>query len=184
MMGKEVLIVIDVQTAVMEQGYNRDETIDRISKLIRNAREGKIPVVYVQHEYPEGIMKRGEFGWKLHERLEQPLQQETIIYKTVPNAFADTNLKEILDQINATHLYICGAQTDFCVDSTCRGAFDLHYDVTLITDAHTTNNNDLLSAPQIIKHTQNTLGNFWSPNATISLKGSSEINWMKKEVEG
>ncbi|WLD94248.1 cysteine hydrolase family protein [Alkalihalobacillus sp. AL-G] len=182
-MSKEVLMVIDVQSAVMEESsHNREETIDRISGLIRNARERNVAVIYVQHEFPEGPMKRGEQGWQLHPQLEQPLSNEVIINKTLPNSFAGTTLKQTLDQLHATHLYICGAQTDYCVDSTCRGAFDLQFDVTLITDAHTTADNEHLTAEQIIQHTENTLKNFWSPNSTITLKKSSDILWMQKEV--
>ncbi|MFD6442129.1 cysteine hydrolase family protein [Peribacillus sp. NPDC060186] len=167
-MGKKVLVVIDVQTAVVEQGYKLDKTIDNINRLIRCAREQQIPIIYIQHEYPEGPMSKGEPGWQFHPRLEKP--QEFIIYKTVPNSFTHTPLKQTLDKLVAKHIYICGAQTEFCVDSTCRGAFDLDYNVTLITDAHTTSDAEHLSAPSIIEHTHRTLKNFWSPNATITLE--------------
>lgn len=182
-MNKEALIVIDVQTAVMEHSYNRETIMDTVNSLISAARKQKIPFIFVQHEFPEGPMKRGGDGWKLDPRLEQPLSDESIIYKTLPNAFADTTLKETLDQIGATHLYICGAQTDFCVDSSCRGAFDLHYDVTLITDAHTTTDNAHLTAPQIIEHIHDTLGNFWSPNSTMKMEASKDLHWMKSQIQ-
>ncbi|MGP4082738.1 cysteine hydrolase family protein [Pseudalkalibacillus sp. R45] len=179
----EALLVIDVQNAVMENAYQKEEVINRISSLIRNARPIDVPVIYVQHEYPAGPMKRGEPGWELHSLLEKPLETETIINKTLPNSFADTNLKGVLDKLGTEHLYICGAQTDYCVDSSCRGAFDARYDVTLITDAHTTMDNDHLTAKQIIDHTHNTLGNFWSPDSTISLQNSEDVFWMKEKIK-
>ncbi|KQU12967.1 MULTISPECIES: cysteine hydrolase family protein [Peribacillus] len=181
-MEKKVLVVIDVQTAVVEHGYKRDKTIDKINRLIRCAREQQIPIIYIQHEYPEGPMSKGEPGWQFHPRLEKPLHQEVTIYKTVPNSFTHTPLKQTLDKLDATHIYICGAQTEFCVDSTCRGAFDLDYNVTLITDAHTTSDADHLSAPRIIEHTHVTLKNFWSPNATITLEKSLDLDWIKNKV--
>ncbi|NMC12554.1 MAG: hypothetical protein GYA34_06690 [Chloroflexi bacterium] len=38
------------------------------------------------------------------------------------------------------------------MDTTCRRAYSLGYDVTLIKDAHSTWNTDVLEAPQIIAH--------------------------------
>ncbi len=181
-MTKEALLVIDVQKAVMENSYQELQTIHRINQLIKRARMSDIDVIYVQHEYPIGPMKRGEPNWQLHKQLEKPLESETIIYKTLPNAFSDTKLNDVLTTRNINHLYICGAQTDFCVDSSCRGAFDHHLDVTLVTDAHTTTDKDHMTAEAIIKHVHHTLENFWSPKATLSLLKSSEIHWMHKPI--
>ncbi|MGI8314230.1 cysteine hydrolase family protein [Halobacillus mangrovi] len=176
-MGKEALVVIDVQEAVVENAYKREEKINHMNKAIHLAREKQIPIVYVQHEYPEGPMKRGAEGWQLYSELEKPLEQDAIIFKTVPNAFVHTSLKRTLDDIQADHLYICGAQTDYCVDCTTRGAFDFGYNVTLISDAHTTCDNDHLTAQQIIDHTHYTLTNFWSETNSIDIKPSSELDW-------
>jgi nicotinamidase-related amidase len=180
---KKVLVVIDVQNDVVEDGYKRDETIDNINRLIRSAREQQIPIIYVQHDEVEGPMIKGELGWQLHPRLEKPLHQEVTIYKTVPNSFTNTPLKQTLDELDATHIYICGAQTEYCVDSTCRGAIDLGYNVTLITDSHTTCDDGHLSAPSIIEQIHGKLKNFVGPNATITLEKSSELDWMKVNAE-
>lgn len=181
-MTREALLVIDVQKAVMENSYQETRIIDRINQLILRAKSNKIPVIYVQHEYPIGPMKRGEPNWQLHDSLEKPDESDTIIYKTLPNAFSDTNLKDALQAIGVNHLYICGAQTDFCVDSSCRGAFDNHFNVTLIMDAHTTTDKDHMAADQIIDHVHHTLENFWSPKATLSLMNSEEVHWMSKSI--
>ena len=49
-------------------------------------------------------------------------------------------------------LIIAGIQTELCVDTTCRQACSLEYDVTLVKDAHSTWDRELLTAPQIIAH--------------------------------
>ncbi|MCF6411210.1 cysteine hydrolase family protein [Pseudalkalibacillus salsuginis] len=180
---KEVLIVIDVQQAVMEHAYEKETIINRISMLIRKARLNGVPVIYVQHEDSAGPLKRGETGWQLDALLEKPQETDHVIYKTKPNSFAGTSLKTVLEELGAEHLFICGAQTDYCVDSTCRGAFDADYDVTLIKDAHTTMDNDHFKAVQIIDHTNITLSNFWSSNASIILQTASEVPWMKEIIE-
>ncbi len=45
-------------------------------------------------------------------------------------------------------LVITGMQTDFCVNASSRGALKLGYDVTLVSDAHTTG--DTPTTQQII----------------------------------
>ncbi|WP_157805719.1 cysteine hydrolase family protein [Bacillus sp. mrc49] len=181
-MEKKALMIIDMQTAVVEEGYKRDKVLDNINHLIQSARGLQIPIIYIQHESPEGPLKKGEPGWQFHPSLEKPLLQEVTIFKSVPNSFSHTPLQQTLDKLGVTELYICGAQTEYCVDSTCRGAFDLGYDVTLIGDAHTTNDANHLSAPRIIEHVHETLKNFWSPNAKICLKKTTELDWIESEI--
>jgi len=65
-------------------------------------------------------------------------------------------------------LIICGLQTDFCVDTTVRRAFTLGYHVTLVADAHSTLDNGVLTAAQIIAHHNATLGNF-GPQVKVAL---------------
>src|SRR5438105_15863492 len=50
--------------------------------------------------------------------------------------------------------------TELCVDTTCRQACSLEYDVTLVQDGHSTWDRELLSAPQIIAH-HNALISYW-----------------------
>ncbi|WP_285768529.1 cysteine hydrolase family protein [Peribacillus sp. SI8-4] len=178
----KALLIVDVQTAIVEEGYKRDKVMDNINYLIQCARGKQIPIIYIRHESIEGPLKTGESGWELHPRLEKPINQEVTIFKRVPNSFSNTLLKQTLDKLDVTQLYICGAQTEYCVESTCRGAFDLEYDVTLIADAHTTNDANHLSAPRIIEHVHETLKNFRSSNANIRLKKSTELDWMQSEI--
>ena len=53
-------------------------------------------------------------------------------------------------------LVVTGAQTDACIRSTIHGAFARGYDVTLVGDAHTTEDQSQWGAPppdQVIAHT-------------------------------
>lgn len=47
-----------------------------------------------------------------------------------------------------------------CVDTTCRRAFSLGYDVVLAKDAHSTMNSERLTASQIIEHHNDVLKRF------------------------
>jgi hypothetical protein len=51
---------------------------------------------------------------------------------------------------------VVGAETDACIRSTLHGAFVRGYDVTLVSDAHTTGDRTAWGAPpppQVIAHT-------------------------------
>ncbi|MGH8990759.1 MAG: isochorismatase family protein [Acidimicrobiia bacterium] len=57
---------------------------------------------------------------------------------------------------HSDRLVVVGAQTDACIRSTLHGAFVRGYDATLISDAHTTEDQTARGAPppdQVIAHT-------------------------------
>ena len=63
-------------------------------------------------------------------------------------------------RMNISRLVIGGIQSDFCVDTTCRQAATLGYDVRLVADAHSTLDNEHLKARQIVAHHNRILGSF------------------------
>jgi hypothetical protein len=95
-----------------------------------------------------------------------------VIQKHHPDAFQDTNLQPELESRGIERLVIAGIQTEYCVDTTCRRAYSLGYDVTLVKDAHSTWDTDCLTAPQIIAHHNNVLGGWF-----VELKEASEIEF-------
>ena len=113
------LLVIDVQNAVIADGYDRDGVLERIALTIDKARTQQVPVIYIQHseDFDGSDMQRGSEGWQIHNRV-KPLEGEVIIGKEYPDSFADTDLAETLEDLDINHLVICGAQTDFCVRTT------------------------------------------------------------------
>ncbi|BCQ42632.1 hypothetical protein ERHA55_01590 [Erwinia rhapontici] len=48
-------------------------------------------------------------------------------------------------------------KTEYCVDTTCRAAADRGFEVVLVSDAHSTTDNAVLTAEQIIAHHNATL---------------------------
>ncbi len=63
-----------------------------------------------------------------------------------------TDLDQSLKQHAAMRHVVCGMHTEFCVDTTTCRALALGYPVVLVTDAHTTEGREHLSASQIIRH--------------------------------
>ena len=101
------------------------------------ARMNRLPVIFVQHEQAEGILKYNSPGWSLVPELEiQP--SDYTVRKTTPNSFLRTNLQELLEQEEVSNIIVCGYATEYCVDSTVRGAAALGYSVQIVADGHTT----------------------------------------------
>jgi nicotinamidase-related amidase len=158
------LLIIDVQQALCSGEYECFEArrvIERINLVSRKAREAGVPVVVIQHETREGPFAHGSAGWSLADGLDaQP--SDIYLRKRATDSFHNTDLHSLLQARGVTELAICGLQSEFCVDTTTRRALALGYPVTLISDAHSTMNNGVLSAAQITAHHNETLANITS----------------------
>jgi nicotinamidase-related amidase len=147
------LLVIDVQNGVVANAHNRDNVIANINSLVEKAREEDVAVVWVQHN-DEGLVRDSE-DWayvpELRRRDEEPL-----VHKNYGDSFEDTELEELLAKRGVGRVVITGAQTDACIRSTLHGAITRGYDVTLVGDAHTTDDISQYGAPTpdlVIAHT-------------------------------
>lgn len=156
------LIIIDVQQALCAGPYAAFDigaVIERINTISAKARAARMPVIFVQHEEAGGPLPYGGEGWQLAAGLQvQP--EDLRVRKTTPDSFHQTNLHQLLRERGVSDVIVCGLQTDFCVDTTVRRAFTFGYQVTLVADAHSTLDNGVLTAAQIIAHHNATLGNF------------------------
>lgn len=147
------MLVIDVQNGVVANAWDRDGVLERLATLIDQARRDGVPVVYVQHESDH--LQPDTEPWRIHERI-APRDGEPVVAKRYGDAFVETTLPETLAKLETGHLYISGAQTDACVRQTTHRAMGLGYDVTLVSDCHTTDDFDWegvqVSAEQLIGH--------------------------------
>ena len=146
-MSKEALLVIDVQTGIVGGEYavhQAPELVQKIQKLIEEARAANVPVVYVQHD------EAPEYDGVIHPDIE-PKADEPVIHKFKPDAFLDTNLQETLEDMGIKKLVLVGCQTDMCVNATTRKAAELGYDVRVVQDAHSTISSAKEDAPTIIQ---------------------------------
>ena len=147
------LLVIDVQNGVVEGAHERASVVANVGKLVDRARRDRVPVVWVQHS-SEGLAK-GSPQWQIVPEL-APDEKEPLIAKSYPDSFEDTNLEEVLSGLGVGRLFVAGAQTDQCIRSTLHGALVRGYDVTLVSDAHTTEDQTEWGAPppcKVIAHT-------------------------------
>jgi aminoglycoside 6'-N-acetyltransferase len=165
-MAKErdaALVIIDVQNAFFDEtagvyAYRAEEFLAKFSELISRARKSSVPVVYVQHDGAEGTpFEPGTLGWAIPDTI-SPREDELIVHKPTPDAFYRTTLEAELKTRGIRRLIIAGVQSDWCVDTTVRRAYSLEYDVTVVEDAHTTYDTEVLKAPQIIAHHNSIFG--------------------------
>lgn len=150
---RTALVVIDVQNGVVTGAPRRDEVVAHITDLVGRARAAAVPVVWVQHS-GEGL-ETGSDAWQYVPELVRD-ELEPLIHKTYGDSFEGTDLEAVLASAQVGRLVVCGAQTDACVRSTIHGAFTRGYDVTLVGDAHTTEDLTAWGAPppeQVIAHT-------------------------------
>jgi len=147
------LLVIDVQNGVVANAHNRDGVIANINTLVDKARADNVPVVWVQHS--DDQLPRDSESWQYVPELVRR-DSEPLVHKSYGDSFEGTQLEAVLADGGVGRLIVTGAQTDACIRSTLHGAFVRGYDVTLVGDAHTTENLSEYGAPppdQVIAHT-------------------------------
>src|SRR5215813_6725451 len=147
------LLVVDVQTGVVAGSHERDAVVANVGSLVEKAREEGVPVVWVQHN-DQGLA-RGSDEWQIVAELD-PGNGEPLVEKSYGDSFEDTNLETVLSGLGVGRLLVVGAQTDQCIRSTLHGALVRGYDATLVSDAHTTEDQTQWGAPppdQVIAHT-------------------------------
>ena len=159
-----VLIIIDVQVGLFSIEnlpiYQEESLVHNIVNLITKARNANVLIVFIQHNDVKGkLLETGTKNWEIHPKL-KPKKEDLIIQKFHSDSFFDTNLDDELKNHEISHLIITGLMTPMCIDTTVRSAVSHGYEVTLIQDAHSTIDSDILTAPSIIAHHNDVLQAF------------------------
>jgi nicotinamidase-related amidase len=147
-MNTKALLVIDVQKDVVANALNTPEVVSKINSLVSSARTLNVPVIWVQHS--DDYLVKDSTGWEIVDEL-KPLPSEVRIYKTESSSFVETDLQAQLDSLGIKTLIITGAQTNYCVNATSNAGVELGYQVTLVSDAHTTEDSDTAKASELIE---------------------------------
>ena len=167
---KTALLVIDVQEGVAEGAYHRDEVIATIASAVDRARAGGIPVVWVQHSDEE--MPIDSADWQIVDEL-QPLAHEPRVRKEFRSSFEATNLESVLSDLGVGQLLVCGMQTNNCIRHTTHAALERGYDVTLLSDAHTTTgykwDGHEVSAEMLVNETNDNFGDYALPGRSATV---------------
>jgi len=158
----KALVIIDVQMGMFTMpGYtphDGDAAVARIADVLKRARTKGVPVFFVQHAGDKGdALEQGTPGFPFRSEL-APRDGESVTVKRHCSAFQNTNFDQALKRADIDHLIVCGMQTEFCIDTSVRSAYERGYKVTLISDGHTTFDTRTLPAAGVIAHHNATLG--------------------------
>ena len=143
----KALLVIDAQIGLLEGSsavYQKDDVLACIESLLETARRNQREIVYVMDD---DVGRDNPADHPIHPRI-APLEHETVVHKTSTSAFFRTGLDELLKAKGIQQLVVAGCKTEYCVDTSCRHAIGLGYDVTLVADGHSSTDNGVLSGAQ------------------------------------
>ena len=152
-MTSTALLIVDVQNALVdEKPFNIERVLVNIKNLLNTCRENGIEVVYIQHDgEKKDTLEPFSYGWDIHKSI-YPNQDEKVIRKTYCSSFKDTELEEYLNSKSIQTLILVGMQTEYCIDTTCRVAFDKGYKLIMPEETNTTFDNGNLSAGDIYEY--------------------------------
>jgi nicotinamidase-related amidase len=171
------LLVVDVQNAALERAHERDSVVANVGSLVERARREQVPVVWVQHSSEQ--LAKGSDAWRIVPEL-NPGDAEPLVEKRYGDSFEDTSLESVLSGLGVGRLVVVGAQTDACIRATLHGALVRGYDATLVSDAHTTEDQTAWGAPppdQVIAHTNLYWADERAPGRTGGTVESGDVDF-------
>lgn len=155
---RTALLIIDVQKAITEAKSKAalnikqtDPMIENINKIL-NANKDML-VVYITNEFKKGtvanlmfmkILEEGSETAKMDPRIKVVSNNHFI--KDKGDSFTNPQLDEFLIKNKVNHLIITGLNAEYCVDRTIRGALNRKYNVTVVSDAIATKNDEKKAA--------------------------------------
>ncbi len=164
---KKALIIIDMQIMPFvwkDYGgktlFKEQTLLNNTKLLIEKANKAKAPVYYIMYtENGESPRAEGQPLWQINPEI-APQIMNNVIVKYYADSFYETNLSDLLKTQGISNIVLCGIQTEYCVDTTCRSAFSHGFKVELASDCHSTFDSDILTAEQIISHHNSILTQF------------------------
>jgi nicotinamidase-related amidase len=150
---KTALLVIDIQQVMIDEHPANEETfLSNVAALISAAHACGKEVIYVRHDGGVGDpLEKGTPGWQLFSSL-HPAASEQIFDKQYSSAFKGTGLREYLAERGVEQLMICGMQTEYCIDSSVKAAFEHGFSVLIPSGATTTYANPFLTGERLIAY--------------------------------
>lgn len=140
-MAKTALIIVDLQYDYFHGGKweleGTEAAAENAAALLKFFRAKEWPVVHIRHEFPTTdapFFVPGSDGAKVHSSVEER-DSEPVVIKNQINGFRETNLKQVLDNLDVDSVLICGAMSHMCIDAVTRAANDFGYQCAVAHDA-------------------------------------------------
>jgi nicotinamidase-related amidase len=175
---------IDMQLAILEGcvGGRRAQveaalrsTYGRVAALQAKARAAGAPVIHVQHEGEPGHrLDPAGPGFPLHPAV-APQPSDHLVTKRHCDSFYETGLSDLLKRLSVGTLVVGGCMTQWCIDTSCRRAVSLGYDVILVGDGHMNGGSGALTFEQVIAHHNATLDGLDAGRAVASVRSAADL---------
>ncbi|GHG25445.1 isochorismatase family cysteine hydrolase [Streptomyces filamentosus] len=146
-MPRTALIVIDMLNAYEHEDADDlvasvREALPGVTALLKRARAGESPVVYVNDNFGRWRSHHGEILDVAlagrHPDLVEPVapeEDDLFVVKARHSAFYETPLAYLLGRLGAERLVLCGQVTEQCVLYSALDAHIRHFDVVVPRDA-------------------------------------------------
>lgn len=140
-LGEAVVVVIDAQREYVDGAIplpGVTAALDEIGRLLARARAQRTPVIHIVHHAKAGkVFAPGSPGVEIMAPA-APAPGEPVLTKSLPNAFASTDLADRLHALHRSAIIVVGFMTHMCVEATSRAAIDLGLRATVIAAATAT----------------------------------------------
>lgn len=178
MKNGKAFLIIDMQKGsftLQTPRFDTEGVVKRINELADLFRKAELPVIYIQHDGTgTGEFEKNTSEWELLDALNvEPT--DILIDKYANDVFYNSELQSKLKELNAAELLIAGCATDFCVESTIQSALTKDYNLTVVSDGHTTGERPHLKAEKVIEHYNWVWQNMIPTKGEITVKTLEEI---------
>jgi nicotinamidase-related amidase len=140
-LSEAAVVVIDAQREYVDGLLTLPDVtaaLDEIGRLLARARALRTPVIHVVHHAKAGkLFAPGAPGVEIAAPA-APAPGEPVLIKSLPNAFASTDLADRMHALHRSAIIAVGFMTHMCVEATARGAIDLGLRATVIAGATAT----------------------------------------------
>ena len=121
-----VLVVWDVQEALVNSIFNREEFLQKLKELISAARQYNVPIVYTKiTPYPERFQNpafRRVFNPGDIVKDVYPQPGDVVLNKNTTSIFVGTNFELMLRNVGITTIVFTGIATEIGVETSARHA--------------------------------------------------------------
>lgn len=141
-LDQSTLVLIDIQREYLDGKLalpGVKPAVAEAARLLDLARRKGVPVIHVVHHgRPGGALFAPDGPMAAIIDDVGPRAGETTIAKSMPNAFAKTDLEATLQKAGRPQLILAGFMTHMCVAATAKAAVDLGRRVTVVANATAT----------------------------------------------
>ncbi|MFN0045534.1 MAG: isochorismatase family protein [Sphingorhabdus sp.] len=181
---RPALLGIDMQVGILRGCGGEDQTaadaalyemLTRVATVQARCRNLGVPVLHVQHRGGTGHrLDPASDGWEI-DPVVAPQGSEVAISKSWCDAFFETDVDRRCRALGIETLIVAGCMTQFCIDTSCRRALSLGYNVVLLGDGHMNAGSPNLSFRQVIDHHNATLAQVDAGSVSLRVHSSIEM---------